>query len=142
MNPFGYGNSVGQVLETAVERKQEPDEVAALSMLLEDGFVSVRDGRLCPEFATISDADYKEVKHKLSEGIDQMAELIGKHRDMAGEELRKKTPEAIPAANEVGAIVSFWSMLEGMVAVVLEDGFMTKGSGQNLTAFYIKTENE
>ena len=71
-----------------------------------------------------------------------MAELIGKHRDMAGEELRKKTPAAILEANEVGAIVSMWSMMEGMIALALEDGFVTKGNGQNLTAFYFKTENE
>ncbi|MBQ9135658.1 MAG: sigma-70 family RNA polymerase sigma factor [Lachnospiraceae bacterium] len=142
LNPFGYGNSVGQMLEGAVERKQEPEEVAALSILLENGFVSVKNGSLCPEFATISYEDYKAVKDKLSEGIDRMAEMIGKHRDMAGEELRKKTPVAIQGANEVGAIVSMWSMLEGMVAVMLEDGYMAKGKGQNLTAFYFKTENE
>ncbi len=69
-------------------------------------------------------------------GISQMAELIAKHKDMAGDELRKKTPAAIPEANEVGAIVSMWNIMEGMVAVVLEDGFMTKGNGQNLTTFY------
>lgn len=46
----------------------------------------------------------------------------------------------ISEANEVGAIVSMWSMLEGMVALALEDGFVTKGNGQNLTAFYFKTE--
>ena len=49
---------------------------------------------------------------------------------------------SIKGANEVGAIVSMWSMLEAMVSVVLEDGCMTKGNGQNLTAFYFKTEKE
>ena len=142
LNPFEYGNTVGQMLEAAVERKQEPEEVAALSTLLEKGFVSVKGGRICPEFATISYEDYKEVKNKLCEGINRMAELIARHRDMAGEELRKKTPAAIPAANEVGAIVSLWSMLEGMVTVALEDGFMTKGNGQNLSAFYFRTNND
>ena len=142
LNPFEYRNAVGQMLEAALEGKQEPEEVAALSALLENGFVSVKDGRLCPEFATISYADYAAVKSKLQEGISRMAELIGKHRDMAGEELRKKTPAAIAEANEVGAIVSMWSMLEGMVALALEEGFMTKGNGQNLAAFYFKTENE
>ena len=29
-----------------------------------------------------------------------------------------------------------WSMLEAMVSVVLEEGYMTKGDGQNLTTFY------
>ena len=142
LNPFEHSNAVGQMLEAAVERKQEPEEVAALSSLLENGFVSVKNGILCPEFATISYADYESVKSKLGDGIGQMAELIAKHRDMAGEELRKKTPAAIPEANEVGAIVSMWSIMEGMVAVVLEDGFMTKGNGQNLTTFYLKTDNE
>ena len=142
LNPFEYRNAIGQMLEAAVERKQEPEEVAALSTLLENGFVSVKDGKLCPEFATISYEDYKAVKSKLADGINQMAELIGKHRDMAGEELRKKTPAAILEANEVGAIVSMWSMMEGMIALALDDRFMAKGNGQNLTAFYFKTENE
>ncbi len=142
LNPFEYRNAVGQILEAAVEKKQEPEEVAALSTLLENGFVSVKDGKLCPEFATISHEDYKAVKSKLAGGINQMAELIGKHRDMAGEELRKKTPAAILEANEVGAIVSMWSMMEGMIALALDDGFMAKGNGQNLTVFYFKTENE
>lgn len=141
LDPFWYGNAVGQMLEAAVERKQEPEEVAALSLLLERGFVSVKEGSLCPEFATISYADYNSVKEKLIGGISELAKLIAKHRDMAGEELRKKTPTAIQGANEVGAIVSMWSMMQGMVSVVLEDGYLTKGNGQNLTAFYFETEN-
>ncbi len=140
LNPFEFQNAVGRILEEAVERKQEPEEVAALSMLLEKGFVSVREGMLSPEFATISEEDYEGLKAKLHNGIEQMAELIGKHRDMAGEELRKKTPSVIQDANQIGALVSMWSMLEGMVALALDDGFMTKGNGQNLTVFYFKTE--
>ena len=139
-NPGGSA-AVGRVLEAAVERK-EPEEVAALSMMLEDGFVSVKNGMLQPEFATISEADYESVKRKLSEGISHVAKRIAKHRDMAGEELRKKTPSAISGANEVGAIVSMWSMMEGMVDVGLTDGYMTKGNGQNLTVFYVQSENE
>lgn len=142
LNPFENNGAVGCMLEDAVERKQEPEEVVALSALLEDGFISVKDGKLCPEFATISHTDYEMLKSKLSDGINQMAEWIGRHRDMAGEELRKKTPSVIAGANEVGAIVSMWSMLTGMVDVVLEDGFCTKDNGQNLTAFYFKTNNE
>ncbi len=142
LNPFEYQNAVGQMLEAAVERKQEPEEVAALSTLLENGFVSVKDGMLSPEFATISYEDYKAVKSKLNECINRVAEWIARMRDMAGDELRKKTPAAILEANEVGAIVSMWSMMEAMIAVALEDGFMTKGNGQNLTAFYFKTEKE
>lgn len=142
LNPFEYRNAVGQMLDAAVERKQEPEEVAALSKLLEDGFVSVKDGSLCPKFATISYADYEFIKDKLIDGIIKLAKLIAKHRDLAGDELRKKTPTSIKGANEVGAIVSMWSMLEAMVSVVLEDGCMTKGNGQNLTAFYFKTEKE
>lgn len=142
LNPFEFGNAVGRILEAAVERMQEPEEVATLSLLLENGYISVKNGVLSPEFATISQEDYEQLKCKLSCGIDQMAELIGKHRDMAGEDLRKKTPSAIPDANAIGALVSMWSMLEGMVALALEDGFMTKGNGQNLTTFYFKTEKE
>lgn len=142
LNPFEYRNAVGQMLEAAVEGKREPEEVEALSLLLENGYVSVKKGRLSPEFATISYADYKYVKDKLSGGIQQMGELIAKHRDKSGEELRKKTPAAIPGANEVGSMVSMWTILEGMVALALEDGFLTKGSGQNLSAFYFKTEKE
>lgn len=59
--------------------------------------VSVKDGSLCPEFATISYADYNSIKEKL---------------------------------------------MEGMVSVVLEDGYRTKGNGQNLTAFYVETVKE
>ena len=73
-------------------------------------------------------------------GSGQLAELIGRHRDMAGNELRKKTPAVIAEANEVGAIVSMWSMMEGMIALALEDGFVTKGDGQNLSAFYFRTK--
>jgi len=69
LNPFEYRNVVGQMLEAAVERKQEPEEVAALSLLLNNGFVSVKEGKLSPEFATISYEDYKAVKDKLSDGI-------------------------------------------------------------------------
>lgn len=140
LNPFEYQNAVGQVLEAAVERKQEPEEVAALSTLLKNRFVSVKDGKLLPEFAAISNEDYKTLKGKLGEGINQLAELIGRHRDMAGNELRKKTPAVIAEANEVGAIVSMWSMMEGMIALALEDGFVTKGDGQNLSAFYFRTK--
>ena len=84
--------------------------------------------------------DTVKVKGKLGEGINLLAELIGRHRDMAGEELRKKTPAVIAEANEVGAIVSMWSMMEGMIALALEDGFVTKGNGQNLSAFYFRTK--
>lgn len=142
LNPFEHGKAVGQILEAAVERNQEPGETAALVELLENGFVSVKDGRLCPEFAMISEADYEMLKSKLQNGIQSIAKLIAKHRDAAGDELRKKTPSAIPNAKEIGAIVSMWSMLERVVAVVLEDGYMTKGNGQNLTAFYFDTEKK
>ena len=76
------------------------------------------------------------------DGISTLAKLIAKHRAMAGDELREKTPTAIQGANEVGAIVSMWTMMEGMVTVVLEDGYMTKGNGQNLTAFYFEADKE
>lgn len=142
LNPFEYGEAVGKILEAAVERKQEPEEVAALSGLLENGFVSVKNGMLCPEFAAISCEGYRSVKDKLDTGINRMAEIIGKHRDLAGEQLRKKTPAAIADANEVGAIVSMWSMMEGMIALALDDGFVTKDNGQNLTVVYFKTDKE
>ena len=29
-----------------------------------------------------------------------------------------------------------------MVSIVLEDGYMTKGNGQNLTAFYFEADNQ
>jgi hypothetical protein len=31
-------------------------------------------------------------------------------------------------------------MMEGMIALALEDGFVTKGDGQNLSAFYFRTK--
>lgn len=140
-NPGGSA-SVGRILEAAVKREKEPEEVAALSMLLEDGFVGVKDGTLCPEFATISETDYEWLKDKLQNGICTMAKLIAKHRDMVGEELRKKTPAAISGAKEVGVIVSMFSVVEKMVDVALADGYMTKGNGQNLTMFYVGEKKE
>lgn len=140
LNPFEHNNAVGKMLEAAVEGKPEPEEVAVLSKLLQNGYVSVKNGKLCPEFAMISESDYDSVKSRLSEGISMIGKMIAQHRDMAGEELRKKTPAAISGANEVGAIVSMWSVLEGIVDVMLKDGYMTKGSGQNLTTFYFKAD--
>lgn len=142
LNPNEYWGTVGQILAAAVERKQEPEEVVALSKLLEDGFVSVKDGSLYPEFATISCKDYNVVKDKLMDGICKLAKLIAIQRDMSGDELRKKTPTVISGANEVGALVSYWSMMESMISVILEDGYMTKGNGQNLTAFYFEADKE
>lgn len=140
LNPFEHNNAVGKMLEAAVEGKPEPEEVAVLSKLLQNGYISVKNGKLCPEFAMISESDYDSVKSRLSEGISMIGKIIAQHRDMAGEELRKKTPAAISGANEVGAIVSMWSVLEGIVDVMLKDGYMTKGSGQNLTTFYFKAD--
>ena len=59
-----------------------------------------------------------------------------------GEQLRKKTPAGIAGADEIGAIVSMWTVVEAMVAVALEDGYLTKGNGQNLSAFYFRTDRE
>ena len=140
-NPGGSA-AVGRILEAAVEREKEPEEVAALSMLLEDGFVCVHDGTLSPEFATISETDYEWLKDKLQDGIYTIAKLIAKHRDMAGEDLQKQTPVSISGAKEVGAIVSKLSMLGNMVDVALADGYMTKGNGQNLTMFYVGEKKE
>ena len=56
--------------------------------------------------------------------------------------VKKLENTAVAEANEVGAIVSMWSMMEGMIELALDDGFVTKGNGQNLTAFYFKTEKE
>ncbi len=140
LNPFEHRNAVGQMLEAAVERRKEPEEAAALSELLNNGFVSVKDGVLVPEFATISYKDYEMVKSRLGDGVEKMAELIAKHRDMAGDELRKKTPSEISGANEIGAIVSMWSMMEGAIDVVLTDGYMTRGNGQNFTAYYFRRD--
>ena len=56
--------------------------------------------------------------------------------------VKKLENTAVAEANEVGAIVSMWSMMEGMIELALDDGFVTKGNGQNLSAFYLKTEKE
>ena len=69
-----------------------------------------------------------------------MAQLGAKNRDLAGKELRKKTPAAIAGADEIGAVVSMWSVWEGIIDVILEDGFLTKGNGQNMTAVYFRTK--
>ena len=139
LSPFDRGCVCGEVLKAAEERLSETEHMETLSELIEKGFVRIVDEKINPCYAEISEKDYRELKEKLADEIDHIAGLAAEHRDKAGKELEKITPKEIPAAKEVGSIVSMWSMLEKIVPVVLESGYMQRGKeGQNLTTFYFR----
>lgn len=75
----------------------------------------------------------------LDSEIDSLAEIAAKIRDDAGDELSRSIPYDISWAKDIGSIVSMFSILENIVPVVLESGYLSKGKdGQNLTTFYFK----
>lgn len=137
LNPDAPG--VKEVLDASINRRSSFDEITALPKMLEDGFVSIKDDTIQPEFIEISEKDYNGMIGKMNDDIEKLATMIAKLRDNAGIELEKMTPKNIENACEVGSIVSMWSMLEGIIPVMLESGYMTKGDGtQNLTTYYFK----
>ncbi len=139
LNPFERGCAYGAVLEAAEGRMSETEHMETLSELIERGFVRIVDEKINPCYGEISEKDYLKLKEKLAEEIDYIATLAAEHRDKAGKELEKITPKEVPAAKEVGSIISMWSMLEKIVPVMLEDGYVRRGKeGQNLTTFYFR----
>ena len=138
INPFAKG--AGDVLCACEARLGETAELETLSEMLENKAVCIEGGKICPNFAEISERDYRILAEKLKDEIGGMSALAAGLRDSAAEALAKAMPKGIPHAGEIGSIVSMWSLLENIVPVLLEDGCLTGGSGdQNLTAFYIRT---
>ena len=134
-----FENQCWDILTAAEARETETEELEVLSELMERGFVRIEEEKVYPCYAEISEKDCCSLKEKLADEIDYIAGLAAEHRDKAGKELEKITPRDIPFAKEVGSIVSMWSMLEKIVPVMLEDGYMEKGKeGQNVTIFYFK----
>ena len=138
INPFAKG--ARDVLCACEARLGETAELETLSAMLENKVVRIEDGKICPNFAEISEKDYRALMEKLAGEIGGMSALAAGLRDSAAEALAEAMPKDIPHVREIGSIVSMWSLLENVVPVVLEDGCLTAGSGdQNLTAFYIRT---
>lgn len=120
-------------------RLGETSELETLTEMIENRIVHVEDGRICPNFAEISDKDYMAIAGKLSEEIGEMADVAAKIRDTAADILAARVPKEYAEAREIGGIVSMWSLLENVVSVILETGYLTRGSDeQNVTTFYFK----
>lgn len=137
LNPFERGYR--EVLAASEARRAETEQIEQLKQCIEKGFVYIQDEKVMPCYAEISEKDYLTLKEKLADEISEIAVLAAEHRDKAGEELEKVTPKDIASAKEIGSIVSMWSVLENIVPIVLESGYMQKGKeGQNLTTFYFK----
>ena len=137
VNPFAKG--VREVLLACEARLGETSELETLTELIENKIVHVEDGKICPNFAEISDKDYMAIAEKLSEEIGEMAGVAAKIRDTAADVLAAKVPKEYTEAREIGGIVSMWSILENVASVILETGYLTKGTDeQNVTTFYFK----
>ena len=109
--------------------------------MLEKKIVHIEDGKICPNFAEISDANYGVIMDKLAPEINAVATLAAKIRDDAADKLAASVSKEYADAREIGGIVSMWSLLENVASVVLETGYLTKGTDeQNLTTFYFKTK--
>ena len=49
-------------------------------------------------------------------------------------------PGDLRNVREIGSIISMWSLMEDIIPVALEDGFLAKdGEGRNPTAFWFRT---
>ena len=138
INPFERG--AREVLCACEDRLGETTQLEKLTEMLENKVVHVEDGKICPNFAEISDKDYEDLKQKLAAEIDAMATLSAQIRDKAADILEANVPKEYTQAREIGSIVSMWSLLENVAGAVLETGFLTKGTDeQNLTTFYFRT---
>ena len=137
INPFGKG--VRDVLCACEAGLGETAELEALSAMIEKKAVHIEDGRICTDFAVISEKDYLALAEKLKEAVDQVAAIAAKLRDHGAELLSQSLPEEIPYAGETGSIVCMWSLMENIVPAMLEKGYLSKApDGQNPTAFYFK----
>ena len=139
MNPFERGTR--DVLLACEARLGESADFEALTEMLEKKLVHVENGKICPNFAEISDSGYEALTKKLAGEIDALAVLAAKVRDEAADTLERSVSKEYADAREIGGIVSMWSLLENVASAVLETGYLTKGSDeQNLTTFYFRTE--
>ena len=137
LSPFERGHR--EVLLAAENRAAEMNQVSELPKLLDMKVVRIEDGKIMPCYSEISERDYHSIMQVLDSEIDSLAEIAAKIRDDAGDELSRSIPYDISWAKDIGSIVSMFSILENIVPVVLESGYLTKGkNGQNLTTFYFK----
>lgn len=137
VNPFERG--AREVFSACEERLGETTQMEKLTDMLEKKIVHVEDGKICPNFAEISNKDYEGLKAKLAAEIDAMATLSATIREKAADILSTNVPKEYTQAREIGSIVSMWALLENAASAVLETGFLTKGTDdQNLTTFYFK----
>ena len=138
VNPFAKG--LREVLLACESRRGETSELETLTELIESSIVHIEDGKICPNYAEISDKDYMAIAEKLSEEIDKIATVAAQIRDKAADILAARVPKEYTEAREIGGIVSMWSILENVVSVILEAGYLTRGTDeQNVTTFYFRT---
>lgn len=139
VNPFERG--AREVFLACEARRGETAQLETLTEMLEKKIVHIEDGKICPNFAEISDANYGVIMDKLAPEINAVATLAAKIRDDAADKLAASVSKEYADAREIGGIVSMWSLLENVASVVLETGYLTKGTDeQNLTTFYFKTK--
>ena len=138
VNPFERG--ARDVLLAAEAKLSETTQLETLTDMLERKIVHIEDGKICPNFAEISEKDYLQLMEKLSDEIGETASLVAKVRDKAADTLAGMVSSEYKDAREIGGIVSMWSLLEYAASTVLETGYLTKGSEeQTLTTFYFRT---
>lgn len=138
VNPFERG--ARDVLLAAEAKLSETTQLETLTDMLERKIVHIEDGKICPNFAEISEKDYLQLMEKLSDEIGETASLVAKVRDKAADTLAGRVSPEYKDAREIGGIVSMWSLLEYAASTILETGYLTKGSEeQTLTTFYFRT---
>ena len=137
VNPFERG--ARDVILAAAARLGETSELEMLTEMLEKKIVHIEDGKICPNYAEISDKDYDAIRGRLADEIEEMASLAAKLRDAAADDLAARVPKEYTEAHEIGSIVSMWSLLENAAGIILEIGYLTKGTEEQvLTTFYFK----
>ena len=137
-NPFAKG--VRDVLLACEAGRGETADLERLSEMLGNGFVRVEDGAIRPDFPMISEKDYLSLAEKLKAEIGETAALAAGLRDAAAETLAEMMPGDLRNVREIGSIISMWSLMEDIIPVALEDGFLAKdGEGRNPTAFWFRT---
>lgn len=137
VNPFESG--ARGVFCACEDRLGETAQLEKLTDMLERQIVHVEDGKICPNYAEISNKDYEGLMKQLAAEIDTVAALTAQVRDKAADILASRVPKEHTDAREIGSIVSMWSLLENAASAILETGYLTKGTpAQNLTTFYFK----
>lgn len=137
LSPFDRGHR--EVLLAAEGRATEMNQISELPKLLDMNVVRIDEGKVTPCYSEISENGYLSIMNALGSEIDSLAEIAAHIREDAGDDLAKITPPEINGAKDIGSIVSMFSILENIVPVMLESGYLNRGkNGQNLTTFYIK----